>query len=77
MAQRARLEDVSQLLLDANEATRLLALAIQGWSSAHSKLAVWAETNLPEGLTVFGLPPEHLVRMRTINGLERLNEEIK
>ena len=36
-----------------------------------------AETNLAEGFTVFGLPLEHRVRMRTTNGLERLNKEIK
>ena len=36
-----------------------------------------AETNLAEGFTVFGLPPEHCVRTRTTNGLERLNKEIK
>ena len=62
---------------DANEATRLLGLAIEGWRSAHPKLAAWAETNLAEGFTVFALPAEHRVRMRTTNGLERLNKEIK
>jgi len=62
---------------DANEATRLLGLAMGGWRSAHPKLAAWAETNLAEGFTVFALPPEHRVRMRTTNGLERLNKEIK
>lgn len=62
---------------DANEATRLLGLAIESWRSAHPKLAAWAETNLAEGFAVFALPPEHRVRMRTTNGLERLNKEIK
>lgn len=61
---------------DANEATRLLDLAMQSWRSAHPKLAAWAETNLTEGFTVFGLRPEHRVRMRTVKGLERLNKEI-
>ena len=62
---------------DANEATRLLGLAMEGWRSAHPKLAAWAETNLIEGFTVFALPVEHRVRMRTTNALERLNKEIK
>jgi len=29
------------------------------------------------GLAVFNLPPEHRVRMRTTNGVERLNKKIK
>ncbi len=33
--------------------------------------------NVPEGLTVFALPPEHRRRLRTSNLLERLNKEIK
>ena len=41
------------------------------------KLAEWLETNVPEGLTVFALPPGHRRRLRTSNMLERLNEEIK
>jgi transposase-like protein len=60
-----------------NEANRLLGQAVQSWRTEHPKLAVWAETNLTEGFAVFALPPEHRVRMRTTNGLERLNKEIK
>ena len=40
-------------------------------------LARWAEQNLAEGFTVVGLPAPHRERMRTTNGLERLNKEIK
>jgi putative transposase len=36
-----------------------------------------AEINLPEGFAVFNLPDSHRVRMRTTNGLERLNKELK
>ena len=46
---------------DANEATRLLGLAIEGWRSAHPKLAAWDETNLAEGFRVFALPAENRV----------------
>ncbi len=62
---------------DVNEANRLLGLALQSWRSMHPKLAAWAEDNLAEGFAVFALPPEHRVRMRTTNGLERLNKELK
>lgn len=34
------------------------------------------ETNVPEGLAIFELPPAHRMRCRTVNGLERLNKEI-
>jgi putative transposase len=36
-----------------------------------------AEKNLPEGFAVFDLPEARRVRMRTTNGLERLNKELK
>ena len=62
---------------DLNVANRLLNIAIEGWTTAHPKLNSWAQENIPEGFTVFGLPPEHRVRMRTTNGLERLNKELK
>ena len=35
------------------------------------------ETNIPEGLAVFGFPRDHQRRIRTANLLERLNQEIK
>jgi putative transposase len=41
------------------------------------KLAAWMEENLPEGLTVFGLPGAHQRRLRTSNALERVNEELR
>ncbi len=34
------------------------------------------EKNIPEGFTVFAFPAEHQRRLRTTNGLERLNREI-
>ena len=62
---------------DAHEAQRLLDLALKDWHVSHPQLAAWAEINLPEGFAVFGLPDAHRVRMRTTNGLERLNKELK
>jgi len=41
------------------------------------KLADWIENNVPEGLTVFGLPQSHQRRMRTSNSAERLNQELR
>ena len=34
------------------------------------------EENVPESLTVFVLPPQHHVKLRTTNMLEGLNEQI-
>jgi transposase-like protein len=62
---------------DVNEAGRLLNIAIEDWLTSHPKLAAWAQHNIPEGFTVFSLPAEHRVRMRTTNGLERINKELK
>jgi Transposase and inactivated derivatives len=62
---------------DMAEAQRLLGLALGVWQKEQPKLAQWAEQNLPEGLSVFGLPISHRVRLRTTNGLERINRELK
>lgn len=35
------------------------------------------ESNIPEGLTVFTFPAEYRRRLRSANGLERLNREIR
>ena len=37
----------------------------------------WFENNIDEGLTCFSFPEEHRKRIRTTNGLERVNREIK
>ena len=44
---------------------------------SHPKLATWAEVNLPNRFAVFNSPVAHPVQMRTTNGLERLNMELK
>jgi putative transposase len=62
---------------DRAEADRLLKQAIEAWSAEAPKLAQWAEDNLQEGFTVFELPLAQRPRLRTTNGLERINREIK
>jgi putative transposase len=59
------------------EADRLLDLMVAKYEPVAKKLAAWLEANVPEGLTVFDFPAEHRRRLRTNNGLERLNREIK
>ena len=65
-------------MLDApnrDEATRLLNTAIVSWQTHNPKLTAWAEINLQEGFASFSLPEPRRVRMRTTNGLERLNTD--
>ena len=54
----------------------MLDLLVRKYTDQAPKLAVWLEENVHEGLTVFDLPVEHRRRLRTNNGLERLNREI-
>ena len=37
----------------------------------------WLENNIEEGLTCFNFPRSHRIKIRTSNGLERVNREIK
>ena len=47
------------------------------YAKSTPKLSAWLEENLPQGLTVFDLPVAHQKRLRTSNGLERVNQELK
>jgi transposase-like protein len=62
---------------DQVQAEALLAQTVSKYRQPAPRLADWLETNLPEGLTVFAFPQAHRRRLRTANGLERLNREIK
>jgi len=59
------------------DADELLRRTVSSYEKKAPKLAAWMEENIPDGLAVLELPPAHRVRMRTSNGLERLNQEIK
>ncbi|HEX2557623.1 MAG TPA: IS256 family transposase [Nitrososphaera sp.] len=59
------------------EADSLLTKTVQLYAKRYPKLADWLEANLPEGLAVFDFPEAQRRLLRTTNGLERLNKEIK
>lgn len=61
----------------AVEAQRLLDQLLERYEKSAPRLTAWAETNIPEGLTVFQFPSEHWRRIRTSNVLERINKEIR
>lgn len=51
--------------------------AIEKYQKRAPEFAKWLEENIDEGLTVFQFPNEHRKRIRTSNGIERVNKEIK
>lgn len=62
--------------VNRHEAEALLTKTVQKYTQSAARLASWMEENLPEGFTVFAFPEPHQRRLRTTNGLERLNREI-
>lgn len=60
-----------------SEADRLLSLTIAKHEKPAPRLAAWMAEAVPEGLTVFAFPRSHQRRLRTINALERGNQEIR
>lgn len=51
--------------------------AADRWRSTHPGIATRLEEDLDDSLACLAFPPEHRVRIRTTNGLERLNQELK
>jgi transposase-like protein len=62
---------------DRAEADRQLDRLVKKYADDAPRLAAWLEANVPEALTVLGLPPAHRRKLRTTNSLERINKEIK
>ena len=62
---------------DHSDAEALLKRTVQKYEKIAPKLADWMEQNLPEGLTVFAFPAAHRRLIRTTNGVERVNKELK
>ena len=60
-----------------HEAKRLLGETVQRYRPMAPKLATWLDENLPEGFLVFAFPEAHRRLIRTTNGLERVNQEIR
>jgi len=51
--------------------------AVEKYQKKAPEFAKWLENNVEEGLTVYQFPQEHRKKIRTSNGIERLNREIK
>ena len=64
----------SPTLAMARETARL---AIERYQKRAPEFAKWLGENIEEGLTVHQFPQEHRKKIRTSNGMERLNKEVK
>jgi putative transposase len=62
---------------DLAEAERLLGMSVEKYKTTASRLSLWMEDNIAEGLTVFMLPENQRNKLRSTNMVERLNKEIK
>lgn len=59
------------------EARRLAEGLADEWRSTHPHVAAQIDEHIEECFAIYAFPPAHRVRLRTTNGVERLNEEIK
>jgi len=50
---------------------------IKEWEEKAPELCEWLEENFIEGLTFFNYPKAHWKKIRTVNVVERLNQEVK
>jgi transposase-like protein len=62
---------------DRPAAERRLKEVVALYATTAPKLSTWMEANLPQGFAIFALPSAHQLRLRTSNGLERVNRELK
>jgi putative transposase len=77
---RARLAEDLRAIFAASEAIQAQAAArtcAERWRSSHPHVATALEEDLEDCLACYAVPPAHRVRVRTTNGLERLNQELK
>ena len=58
-------------------AQELVKVAVKEYEKTAPKLSLWLEKAIPEGLTVFMLPEQQRRYLRTSNGLERVNKELR
>lgn len=51
--------------------------AVEKYQKRAPEFARWLDENIEEGFTIYQFPKEHWRKIRTSNGIERLNREIK
>jgi len=63
--------------VDYKEARRRAEQMIEQWSHRAASFAEWLDETIEQSLTVFQLPKEHRLRLRTTNNLEKYHQEVK
>ncbi|HLB58821.1 MAG TPA: IS256 family transposase [Bdellovibrionota bacterium] len=58
-------------------ARELIQRAVEKYDKKAPEFVKWLEENIEEGLTIYQFPREHWKKIRTSNGIERVNREIK
>jgi transposase-like protein len=58
-------------------ARELIRRAVEKYHKRAPEFVKWLEENIEEGLTIYQVPREHWRKMRTANGIERVNREIR
>jgi transposase-like protein len=61
---------------DHDEAMRLLGKTCDKYKKSASNLAKWMEENIPQGMTAFTMEKQLRKKLRTTNGVERVNKEL-
>lgn len=58
-------------------AEMMVSQTIKQFEKSAPEFVKWLEDNISEGLTCFSFPQKHRKKIRTSNGIERVNREIK
>ena len=77
---RARLGEDLRGIFGATAETQARAAAracVSAWKTSHPQVAAKVEEEIEDCLACYAFPPAHRPRIRTTNGVERLNQELK
>lgn len=69
-------KDIYQAL-DRDEGERRVKETVKRYEKRAPKFCEWLEGNALEGMAYYSYPREHWKKIRTVNVVERLNEEVK
>lgn len=72
----ARLRELWDESYSAAEARGKLHALVGDLEATHPELATWLESDGEQTLSCYHFPPTHWLRIRTTNGMERINEEL-
>jgi putative transposase len=69
-------KDIYQAL-DRDEGERRIKETVKKYEKRAPKFCEWLDANALEGMAYYSYPREHWKKIRTVNVVERLNEEVK